>query len=55
MKNNAIKAIDFMYPLHQHGLITDKEDINLQNMASNLHHGVVLADQGFGMLRSMIA
>ena len=31
------------------------EDINLQNMASNLHHGVVLADQGFGMLRSMIA
>ena len=31
------------------------EDINLQNMASSLHHGVVLADQGFGMLRSMIA
>lgn len=31
------------------------EDINLQNMASNLHHGVVLVDQGFGMLRSMIA
>ena len=25
MKNNTIKAIDFMAPLHQHGLITDKE------------------------------
>lgn len=25
MKNNTIKAIDFMSPLHQHGLITDKE------------------------------
>ena len=31
------------------------EDINLQNMASNLHHGAVIADQGLGMLRSMIA
>lgn len=31
------------------------EDINLQNMASNLHHGKVVGDQGFGMLRQMIA
>lgn len=25
MENNTIKAIDFMAPLHQHGLVTDKE------------------------------
>ena len=31
------------------------EDINLQRMASNLHHGKVVGDQGFGMLRTMIA
>lgn len=31
------------------------EDINLQRMASNLHHGKVIGDQGFGMLRTMIA
>ena len=31
------------------------ENINLQNMAENLHHGKVVSDQGFGMLRSMIA
>ena len=31
------------------------EDINLQRMASNLHHGKVVEDQGFGMLRTMIA
>lgn len=31
------------------------ENINLQNMAENLHHGKVVGDQGFGMLRSMIA
>ena len=31
------------------------EDINLQRMASNLHHGKVVGDQGFGMLRIMIA
>ena len=31
------------------------EDINLQNMAENLHHGKVISDQGFGMLRQMIA
>lgn len=30
MKNNIIKAIDFMTPLHQHGLITDKEFSKLQ-------------------------
>ena len=30
MKNNTIKAIDFMTPLHQHGLITDKEFSILQ-------------------------
>ena len=30
MKNNTIKAIDFMAPLHQHGLITDKEFSKLQ-------------------------
>ena len=30
------------------------EDINLQKMASKLHHGKVIGDQGFGMLRSMI-
>ena len=31
------------------------EDINLQRMASNSHHGKVVGDQGFGMLRTMIA
>lgn len=31
------------------------ENINLQNMASNLHHGKVISDQGFGMFRQMIA
>ena len=31
------------------------EDINLQRMTSNLHHGKVVGDQGFGMLRTMIA
>jgi putative transposase len=31
------------------------EDINLQTMASGLHHGKVIGDQGFGMLRSQIA
>lgn len=31
------------------------ENINLQRMASNLHHGKVVGDQGFGMLRTMIA
>ena len=30
MENNTIKAIDFMTPLHQHGLITDKEFSVLQ-------------------------
>lgn len=30
MKNNTIKAIDFMAHLHQHGLITDKEFSVLQ-------------------------
>ena len=30
------------------------EDINLQRMASSLHHGKVIGDQGFGMLRTMI-
>ena len=30
MKNNTIKAIDFMAPFHQHGLITDKEFSVLQ-------------------------
>ena len=30
MENNTIKAIDFMTPLHQHGLITDKEFSKLQ-------------------------
>ena len=31
------------------------EDINLQNMTSNLGHGKIVSDQGFGMLRNMIA
>lgn len=31
------------------------ENISLQNMASNLHHGKVIGDQGFGILRTMIA
>ena len=31
------------------------EDINLQVMASDLNHGKAIGDQGFGMLRSMIA
>ena len=31
------------------------EDINLQTMASGLRHGKVVSDQGFGMLRTMIA
>lgn len=31
------------------------EDINLQTMASGLNHGKAIGDQGFGMLRSMIA
>lgn len=31
------------------------EDINLQTMSSKLHHGKVVGDQGFGMLRQMIA
>lgn len=31
------------------------EDINLQTMASALKHGKVVGDQGFGMLRQMIA
>lgn len=31
------------------------EDLNLQNMAENLNHGKVVGDQGFGMLRQMIA
>jgi putative transposase len=31
------------------------EDINLQIMASKLHHGKVVGDQGFGMLRQMLA
>ena len=31
------------------------EDINLQNMAENVGHGKVVGDQGFGMLRQMIA
>lgn len=31
------------------------EDINLQVMASVLHHGKVVGDQGFGMLRQMIS
>ena len=30
MENYNIKAIDFMAPLHQHGLITDKEFSRLQ-------------------------
>ena len=30
MENNTIKAIDFMAPLHQHGLITDKAFSKLQ-------------------------
>ena len=30
MENNTIKAIDFMAPLHKHGLITDKEFSVLQ-------------------------
>jgi putative transposase len=31
------------------------EDVNLQVMASKLHHGKAVGDQGFGMLRNMIA
>jgi putative transposase len=31
------------------------EDINLQVMASKLHHGRAVGDQGFGMLREFIA
>lgn len=31
------------------------EDIDLRIMASDLHHGKVIADQGFGMFRQMIA
>ncbi len=31
------------------------EDIDLQNMAESLNHGVVISDQGFGMFRQMIA
>lgn len=31
------------------------ENINLQVMASNLRHGKAVGDQGFGMLRSMLA
>jgi putative transposase len=31
------------------------ENINLQNMSENLHHGKVVSDQGFGMLQDMIA
>jgi putative transposase len=31
------------------------EDINLQVMASKLHHGRVVGDQGFGMLRQMLS
>ena len=31
------------------------ENINLQTMASELHHGKVIGDQGFGILRQMIA
>jgi putative transposase len=31
------------------------EDINLQIMASKLHHGKAIGDQGFGMLRSFLA
>ena len=31
------------------------ENINLQNMSENLHHGKVVSDQGFGMLRTMIS
>jgi putative transposase len=31
------------------------EDINLQVMASSLRHGKIVGDQGFGMLRSMLA
>ena len=31
------------------------EDINLQIMASSFNHGKVIGDQGFGMLRQMIA
>ena len=30
MKNNTIKAIDFMTPVYQHRLITDKEFSKLQ-------------------------
>lgn len=30
------------------------EDINLQTMASDLNHGKVIGDQGFGMFRQMI-
>ena len=31
------------------------ENINLQNMAENLNHGKAVGDQGFGMLRNMLA
>ena len=31
------------------------ENINLQNMAENLNHGKAVGDQGFGMLRDMLA
>ena len=31
------------------------ENINLQNMAENLNHGKAVSDQGFGMLRDMLA
>lgn len=31
------------------------ENINLQNMAENLHHGKAVGDQGFGMFRQMVA
>ena len=31
------------------------ENINLQNMAKNLNHGKAVGDQGFGMLRNMLA
>lgn len=31
------------------------EDIDLQKMANELRHGKVISDQGFGMLRQMIA
>jgi putative transposase len=31
------------------------EDVNLEVMASSLHHGRVVGDQGFGMLRQMLS